>query len=195
MSPQTFVTSVCKELDIPNQQIVVLSSNAKIPGLDCSIPGAYVIPMESGKIFITESLVKMLTEDEQCAVMLHEMTHVQRSHVQKHLAVQMGSSVVFGITMFLPIPLMAKMGALVGITAVDIAGRAAMLHQFEYEADAMTVRYNLHHQLASALRKLDTCIQSMQLKWYVSAINSIAHPDMAKRIARLEKSINGTVVK
>jgi len=164
-----------------------------------------------GNLYITRGLVKLLTEDELMAVMLHEAGHSKELHVWQRIAVKEGGVALF---LFLIVKLFGGFtetaGNMVGIGSVAyfawklISPLVGLAEAYwsrvnEFWADSWATKYGYGKHLISGFKKMikanggqrkactsNLCRISRKLK---SLYDS--HPDMTKRIERVLESEEG----
>jgi Zn-dependent protease with chaperone function len=181
MDANNFACTISKELGLVPHNVTI----ASIPGAPKGMANVFVNPLLS-TITATPKAVEILTDDELCAVITHELGHSYNHHVEKRLVIDGVSFVLSGINLFLPLPIWKKVLIQVGLTVAELGVKYKMFHDQEYEADQLSFRYSLNKQLASALRKLDAANVSFKsTNPVMAAIGSITHPSTDERVKRL----------
>jgi Zn-dependent protease with chaperone function len=181
MDIHAFTSTISKELGLTPYQVMV----TEIPGMPEGMANAVINPLLK-VIIVTPKAKGLLTEDELCAVITHELSHSYNNHMAKRIVVDGVSFVLSGINLFLPLPIWKKLLIQVGISATEIAIKWKMFHAQEFEADQLSFRYSLNQQLASALRKLEAVNKPLlPTNALVLALMSISHPSTEERIKRL----------
>jgi Zn-dependent protease with chaperone function len=181
MDVKSFTSTICAELGLAEYNVMITD----VPGMTEGMANVLINPLLK-VIVVTPKAAELLTEDELCAVMTHELGHSYNNHVEKRLVVDGVSVVLSGINVFLPLPIWKKVLIQVGLTATEIAIKWKMFHAQEFEADQMSFRYHLNNQLASALRKLDVANESFKpSNPLLAAVAGMTHPSTEERIKRL----------
>jgi Zn-dependent protease with chaperone function len=181
MEVKAFVKIASEELNLGNYSVVI----SKIPQLPDGMANIAVNPLLK-VIAVTPEAATLLSEDELCAVMTHELGHSYHHHAEKRIVIDGVSVVLSGINVFLPLPIWKKVLIQIGLTATEIALKWKLFHTQEFEADEMSYRFHLNKQLASALRKLEDANSKFKpTNPVLAAISSITHPDTEERIKRL----------
>lgn len=161
-------------------------------------PNAFVFGGD--KIYVTTGLLKMLSEREVLAVVIHEYGHLVNKHVLKSILSQFpllsliwGASITLGFfsTIYL-LPLYFVVLEHYGMAPHNITiGR-----RYELQADAMTRKYDLDKELISALEKIDKWAQKIMSQYrcgfFCKAITKVEkmideHPSVKRRVEELLK--------
>ena len=185
MEVKAFVKIISEELGLKNYNVVI----ATVPQLPTGMANILVNPLLK-VIVVTPEAAELLTEDELCAAMTHELAHAYHCHVEKRFVVDGVSIVLSGINVFLPLPIWKKLLIQVGISATEIAVKWKMFHAQEFEADQLSYRYSLNKQLASALRKLEVANDKFKpTNPVMAALTGMTHPSTDERIKRLNAPV------
>ena len=179
MNVNTFTRTISNELGLAPYEVIV----TEVPGMPDGMANVMINPLLK-VIVVTPKAKELLTEDELCAVMTHELAHAYNNHVEKRIVVDGVSVVLSGINVFLPLPIWKKLLIQVGITATELVIKMKMFHTQEFEADHMSYRYSLNKQLASALRKIEDH-NPQPSNAFMAALMGITHPSTEERIKRL----------
>jgi Zn-dependent protease with chaperone function len=179
MDVNTFTRIISNELGLEPYEVIV----TELPGFTEGQANVMINPLLK-VIVVTPKAQELLTEDELCAVMTHELAHAYNKHVEKRIVIDGVSVVLSGINVFLPLPIWKKLLIQVGITATEIAIKWKMFHAQEFEADHMSFRYSLNNALASALRKIED-FNVHPSNALMAALMGITHPSTEERIKRL----------
>lgn len=184
MDIHAFTKSTCKELGIPEVKIVI----AQHEHLGEYNAGADTL----GRfVLITPKLHAIMTEDELCSIVTHELGHIYNHHGMKRSLGDAGRLVLSGVNFFLPLPIWKKILIELGLTVAELAAKRHFFHQQELEADDLTFRFGLNHAFASALTKMEEKNKaSRSSNWLLNMMGTITHPDTQVRIDRLTKTIN-----
>lgn len=154
-------------------------------------------------IFITSSLVKMLTTREIIAVLLHEVYHSQAKHTVK------GTFVKFPFVYLMYVAIIASVSAsvflAVGLFLLLNSIPEMMLNIFvskkmEMNSDKFAIKYGYGKDLISALDKIENYIKTISkskpectgvMCKFVSKINNIlsSHPEYNKRVENILEEI------
>lgn len=181
MEVKAFVKIVSEELGLGNYTVGIM----KIPALPEGMANIAVNPVLK-VIAVTPEAATLLSEDELCAVMTHELGHSYHHHYEQRIVVDGVSIVLSGINVFLPLPIWKKVLIQIGLTATEIALKWKLFHTQEFQADELSYRFNLNKQLASALLKLEAANKRFApTNPVLAAISGITHPATDERVKRL----------
>ena len=152
-------------------------------------------------IFITSKMQKILTKDEQIAVLLHEVYHSSKKHTIKNLAYKYP---LFYLCAFLAVTTTFTTGVFfLGFLAFflanavgDIAYNIIFSKRMEYNADSYAAKNGYGKELVSALKKIRNWAQDMTRNQPCGTVCQMArkadqaiseHPEMQKRIEQVLK--------
>jgi len=123
------------------------------------------------QIFITDKLIKLLSEKELVAVMLHEAYHVDKHHLLKHLAIQYPFFYIFMFVVMAQFPLVGNLHVSLFLavltfrlmtTSMEIPYRILISRKQENLADGFAVKYGYGDEIISALNKLEREYKRLQ---------------------------------
>ena len=151
-------------------------------------------------LFLTSTVVKILTDDEINSILLHEAYHSSKKHIVKELAYKypfyyivvfvIMNSVTSGIMfplVFLAIFILDKVG--------DIAFDITIARRMEYNADSYAAKHGYGQELISALDKISNWIEAHTRKkcgkWcqIIRTLDKVIsdHPSYKKRVENILK--------
>jgi len=152
-------------------------------------------------IFITTGLIKMLTEREVMAALLHEVSHLKNQDTIKSIAAENALfSILLGTLGVVGGPLVfVIIGGLYYIlsqSGSDIIIRRTLGRKQEYKADAFTIKYGYGAEMISVLQKLDAWVQKYEKTSHCGKICQMIkkidafldeHPPIKKRVEHVLK--------
>ena len=145
--------------------------------LDANFPNAFALP--SGKIIVTDTLVKQLTNQQILIILMHEKAHVEYNHGLKSVLNSLGISALISL--------------IFGDISSFISPEELLINRnsrdFELEADSYAGRfclekYNSITPMIEALKKISAFSERSEIDWLST------HPNLEKRLQHLKKLEN-----
>ena len=199
------IAALLERCDLRLGEVAVMDGSRRSAHGNASVAG-----IGRGKrVVLLDTLVDGLDPDEIAAVLAHELGHLKRRHIAKHLAVTavagLGCLMLLGwlaarpgffagLGVGRPSPQAALALLLLSLPTLAVFAKpllAAVSRRFEFEADAFAGRHVDPRLLARALEKLyRTNAESLSSDPIYSAFHH-SHPPPLARIARLADAAPG----
>lgn len=174
----------------------------KVRILDSKVPNAMALAVGTHIIFINKGLVKMLTERELIAVMLHEVKHMKTLDSLQKITIIGGLPAFLGIlaARFAMNP--TTMGLSVACSLISVLCimflptfvKVTLGRWHETTADSYAVKFGYGKELASTLDKMDKWVKKEEAKHECGVICRLnkkiertfdEHPETQVRIERI----------
>lgn len=139
-------------------------SKWKVRVFEISTPNAFALAIGFNSLFITRGLVKMLTEREITAVLLHEVSHSRSLDSLQSLGGKVGLPVLL-----MTVGIRSRNEVLTMLGAVCMLFLPVFLNitlgrYLEKKSDIYTTKFGYGNDLVSALRKLEDYIKKKEAK-------------------------------
>ncbi len=176
---------------------IKISSFRVIDWSKAKIANAFQTGLSKYYVFVTNFLLENLSEDENLAIIAHEMAHAQRKHLKKTLMFASVTMIVTGNVLFATIVLKLgygiKTGFVLGIATSVFLTLYILLpfiqRRFEREADVIAARFTDPKLLADTLVKVARLNHSpVNIPSYMN----LSHPSTSERVSYLMKLENLT---
>lgn len=109
-------------------------------------------------LYITSALMKILTEKEIIAVLLHEYGHYKHKHSDKSVGMFFSSNILLAVTAGVILKMSANPALIVLAIVLKKTIVAKINRTMEYTADNFAVEYGYGEHLASSFRKVEAWI-------------------------------------
>lgn len=187
MNAANFALTASKELGLAPHKMII--AEPEIPGLKRGTANVFINYL-TNTIIVTPKAAEVLSDDELCGIVSHELGHAYNKHFVGKMAVDGIHLLLSGINLFLPLPIWKKLLIELGLTVAEIAVKYKMFHAQEFEADEMSFRFGLQLQLAAGLSKMDVANERFKpTNKMMAALGGLTHPPIEKRVKRLTTPI------